>query len=269
MRTFGLIGFPLEHSFSQKYFTEKFEGENIGDAVFENFTLKDINDFPALVESKPSLCGLSVTIPHKQHIIKFLDKCDAAAEATGAVNCIKISRNENGKVKTAGFNTDIYGFEKSFRRLIKPHHEGALILGTGGAAQAVKSVMEKIGFKYYFVSRHNIDTSFFTERFRILGFNIPVFSDNVIGYADIDSSVLKEYNIIVNSTPAGMFPNVDTYPQIPYEHLTEKHLLYDLVYNPEETLFLKKGKEKGAQVKNGLEMLHLQAEKAWEIWNHQ
>lgn len=268
MRTFGLIGFSLEHSFSQKYFSEKFKRENIGDAGFKNFPLEKLDDFPILLKNNPKLHGLSVTIPYKKEIIKFLDKCDATAEAIGAVNCIKISRtadDEHPKLK--GFNTDAFGFEQSIRPLLKPHHDGALILGTGGAAQAVKFVLEKMSFKYYFVSRssHNVSSS--TIRGNILGFKFSDFPDDLIGYNDIDKSILKEYNIIINATPVGMFPNVDACPKIPYEHLTEKHLLYDLIYNPEETLFLKKGKEKGAQTKNGLEMLQLQAEKAWEIWN--
>ena len=267
MRTFGLIGYPLGHSFSQKYFTEKFERENISDATFQNFPLQNINDFPSLVQSKLSLSGLSVTIPYKQKVMAFLDKRDVLATSIGAVNCIKISRNEDGKVKTVGFNTDAYGFEQSLRPLIKPHHDGALILGTGGAALAIKFVLAKIGFKHYFVSRNNIKTDFMPAHLKISGFDIPVFEDKVIGYADINEEILNEYNIIVNSTPAGMFPDENSCPAIPYELLTEKHLLYDLIYNPEETLFLKNGKEQGAQVKNGLEMLQLQAEKAWEIWN--
>ncbi len=268
MRTFGLIGFPLTHSFSQKYFSEKFKRENINDAEFKNFPLENVNDFPKLIENNPSLRGLSVTIPHKQNVVKFLNEIGDVAKEVGAVNCIKISKAENGKVKTEGFNTDAYGFEKSFKPMLKPHHNRVLILGTGGAAQAVKFVLEKNGFKYYFVSRSSGNVIRDGFRVRILGFNISESRENLIGYAGITKSVLKEYNIIVNTTPVGMFPDADTCPPIPYDYLTEKHLLYDLVYNPEETLFLKKGKEKGAQIKNGLEMLQLQADKAWEIWNN-
>jgi shikimate dehydrogenase len=250
MRTFGLIGFPLTHSFSQKYFSEKFEKENITDAIFENFPLQDINDFPALIRSKPSLCGLSVTIPYKKDIIKFLDKRDAFAKAIGAVNCIKVGLTSVDRPPTLfGFNTDVYGFEKSLKPLLKKKYNNALILGTGGAAKAVAYVLQNLGIAYSFVSRN--------QR--------PAVSSS--SYSDLSKEIIATHTLIVNTTPLGMFPNVNQCPPIPYEHLTEKHLLYDLVYNPEETLFLKKGKEKGAQIKNGLEMLQLQADKAWEIWN--
>jgi len=243
MRTFGLIGFPLTHSFSQKYFSEKFKKENISDAEFKNFPLENINDFPRLLASNPTLCGLSVTIPHKQSMMRILIEMDTVARETGAVNCIKVSET------LTGFNTDVFGFEKSLLPLLKNHHTKALILGTGGAAKAVEYVLKKSGIEYLFISRSQKPEA------------------GNCSYNDLDNEIISSHPLIINTTPLGMFPDADSYPRIPYEHLTEKHLLYDLVYNPQETLFLKKGKEKGAQVKNGLEMLQLQADKAWEIWN--
>ena len=250
MRTFGLIGFPLGHSFSQKYFSEKFKRENITDAEFKNFPLENINDFPKLIENNPSLRGLSVTIPHKQSIIKFLNEVDDVVKEVGAVNCVKIHRTSDiGHRTSTGFNTDVFGFEKSLLPLLKSHHTKALILGTGGASKAVRYVLKKLGIEFSFVSRSEKPAS------------------NSYSYNDLSSEIISSHALIINTTPLGMFPDVNSCPPIPYQHLTEKHLLYDLIYNPEETLFLKKGKERGAQIKNGLEMLQLQADKAWEIWN--
>ncbi|HLG35142.1 MAG TPA: shikimate dehydrogenase [Bacteroidia bacterium] len=251
MKTFGLIGYPLSHSFSQQYFIEKFERENITDCEFKNFPLENINDFPVLLKNNPSLCGLSVTIPHKQSVRRFLDDVDDVARKVGAVNCIKINRkSENGKWKLLGFNTDVYGFEKSLVPLLKTHHERALILGTGGAAQAVARALINLNIDFLFLTRENHPKQL-----------------NRHSYSLVHDGYLMEHLIIINATPAGMFPNSNECPPIPYEYLTPQHLLYDLVYNPEETLFLRKGKEKGVLTKNGLEMLQLQAEKAWEIWN--
>ena len=243
MRTFGLIGYPLSHSFSQKYFTEKFEKENISDCEFRNFPLENLDDFSQLLKNNSALCGLSVTIPYKQRIIKYLAEVDDVAKQVGAVNCIRVGN------KLSGHNTDVFGFEKSLTPLLKPHHRNALILGTGGAANAVAFVLRKLSIKFLFVTRSRMVES------------------NSITYEALTPEVFSEHTLIINTTPLGMFPNVNECPPIPYELLSGKHLLYDLVYNPEETLFLRKGKEKGAQIKNGLEMLHLQAEKAWEIWN--
>ena len=245
MKTYGLIGYPLSHSFSQKYFTEKFVREHITDYEFKKFPLEDINNFPALIKNNPSLCGLSVTIPHKQNVMKFLDEMDESAKEVGAVNCIKIEQTKSKRQKTKGFNTDIFGFQQSLKPLLKRHHNRALILGTGGAAKAVAYILDISKIKFRLVSR----------------------TQNDFLYPDINQRVIEEYPLIINTTPLGMFPKVNECPNIPYEFLSSKHLLYDLTYNPEESLFLKKGKEKGAQIKNGLEMLHLQAEKAWEIWN--
>lgn len=249
MRTFGLIGYPLSNSFSQKYFTEKFERENLTDCEFKKFSLENSNDFPELLNSNPSLCGLSVTIPHKQSVMKFLDEVDDVAQKIGAVNCIRISKAESGGQNSVGYNTDVYGFEKSLKPLLKPQHAKALILGTGGGAKAVAYVLRKLKIDFVFLTRSQQQAA------------------RSISYKAITPEIISEHNIIINTTPLGMFPNINECPTIPYEHLTEKHLLYDLIYNPEETLFLRHGKEKGAQIKNGMEMLQLQAEKAWKIWN--
>lgn len=245
MKTYGLIGFPLLHSFSQKYFTEKFKKDTIADCEFKNLPLENINDFPALIESNPTLCGLSITIPHKQSVMKFLDEIDKSAKEIGAVNCIKRCKIEDGKWKMTGYNTDIFGFEKSLKPFLKSHHNKALILGTGGAAKAVSYILDKSKIEFRYVSR----------------------TSNHLSYTDLNQRIIQENLLIINTTSLGMFPNINDCPNIPYAFLSPKHLLYDLTYNPEETLFLKKGKEKGAQTKNGLEMLHLQAEKAWKIWN--
>lgn len=242
MKQFGLIGYPLSHSFSKKYFTDKFENEHISNCQYDNYPLKEINEFSDLV-ANTSLVGLNVTIPYKQAVIPFLNDLDAEAEAIGAVNTIQI---RNKKLK--GFNTDVYGFIESLMPFIlERNHLKALILGTGGASKAVTFGLKKLHIPYMYVSRHS--------------------RDNGMTYDALTIDLIKEHHLIINTTPLGMFPNVGTAPSIPYDGIGEEHILYDLVYNPEETLFLVKGKERGAQTKNGLEMLHLQAEKAWEIWN--
>ena len=248
MYIYGLIGFPLGHSFSKRYFMEKFEKMNLsGTHVYEKFELENINDFPALLKlQSPGLKGLNVTIPHKQNIITFLDSVDEAAVKIGAVNTIKIM--EDGTTK--GFNTDYWGFrwtlEKwKFFQEIKPRK--ALILGKGGAAKAVIQALQDLGLETQYVSRRK--------------------ENDTITYEELTEEVMKEHLLIVNTTPLGMFPKVDTCPEIPYDLLTNKHLLYDIVYNPSETMFLKKGLEHGIKgVHYGLEMLHQQAEKAWNIW---
>jgi shikimate dehydrogenase len=264
MRTFGLIGFPLSHSFSQKYFTEKFRKENITDCEFKNFPVEDINSLPSIIKVNPTLCGLSITTPHKEKVISLLNKVSQTANEIEAVNCIKIDKQNQLLV---GYNTDCEGFEESLKPLLQPHHTKALILGTGGAAKAVAHVLDRLKIKFRFVSRDKTRFSFGTPNERILGFSVDLFGVSNYEYEDIPKSKISEYTLIINATPLGMFPNVNECPNIPYDFLSPEHLLYDLTYNPEESLFLKKGKEKGAQIKNGLEMLHLQAEKAWEIWN--
>lgn len=243
----GLIGYPLTHSFSAKYFAEKFEKENIKGFTYENFEIPKIEDFPDIIKNNPEITGLNVTIPYKEQIIPFLDELDEEALQIGAVNTIKVIRKK-GVVKLKGYNTDIYGFRETLKPLLKMHHYKALILGTGGAAKAVEYVLNKIGLDILYISRN------------------PK-SENEKGYEELNGVAIKNFPVIVNSTPLGMYPKIDTCPPLPYDHLTEDNLLYDLIYNPSETLFLQKGAEKGAITQNGLEMLKLQAEKAWEIWN--
>jgi len=263
MKTYGLVGFPLSHSFSQKYFLEKFSREHISDCEFKNFPLEDINDFHILIKKNPTLRGLSITIPHKQNIIKYLDEVDKSAKEIGAVNCIKRWQTADGKWQMAGYNTDILGFAESLKPLLQACHSKALILGTGGASKAVAFVLNKLNIEYVFVTRNA--TPFQEEHYNPtrVGFKENWYME----YDELGDDVVSSHTLIINTTPLGMFPNINECPDIPYQFLSSKHLLYDLTYNPEESLFLKKGKEKGAQIKNGLEMLHIQAEKAWEIWN--
>lgn len=244
MRTFGLIGYPLSHSFSARFFGEKFERESIGDSAYCLFPLADIAELsPLLVEKEP--LGLNVTIPYKVSVLPFVDELDPAAAEIGAVNCLKITYPED-KAVIKGYNTDAYGFEASLSPLLQAHHKKALIFGDGGAASAVKYVLRNLGISFISVLRKP--------------------TPGGILYEDLDESILTEHPLLINTTPLGTFPNVDACPDIPYQFVTEKHLAYDLVYNPEETLFLKMVKEKGGKTKNGQEMLQLQAERSWEIW---
>lgn len=258
MKKFGLIGYPLGHSFSKKYFTEKFEREGLTDCTYELFPLENISDVQKLISSEPELCGLNVTIPHKIGIMYYLDSITPEAKAIDAVNCIKIINHKpvesfftgeftSMKVRLEGHNTDAYGFETSLKPLLQKHHNKALVLGTGGASRAVAYVLDKLGIDFKIVSRRSIRKQ--------------------ISYAQITPAVMKERLLIINTTPLGMLPDVTTCPDIPYDLITEKHLLYDLVYNPLETEFMKRGREKGAAVINGEQMLYLQAEKAWDVWN--
>ncbi len=246
MRTFGIIGFPLSHSFSKKYFDDKFLKENIPDSEFRVFEMENVLGIKDFIANHPNLYGLSVTIPHKEIILNYLDEIDEDAKNIGAVNCIKISQ-KNNKPFLSGFNTDTYGFENSLKPLLKPHHKKALILGTGGAAKAVAFTLDKLGIDYLFITRK------------------PTGCKH-IRYSILHEGILNDHSLIINTTPLGMFPNIDSFPDIPYQFISDKHLLFDLTYNPEETLFLKKGKEKGASIKNGLKMLHLQADRAYGIW---
>lgn len=245
MQKYGLVGYPLKHSFSIGYFNEKFSSEKI-EAEYINFEIPDINNFPEIIEAKPNLHGLNVTIPYKEKVIPYLDELDKQAAAIGAVNVIKIIRNKGGKPKLIGYNSDIIGFTQSIQPLLQSHHKKALILGTGGASKAVFHGLKNLGIEAKFVSR--------TARFGMLT------------YEELNAEIIKEYTVIVNCTPVGMYPKVDACPDIPYEAITSEHLLYDLLYNPNITLFMKKGEAKGAVTKNGLEMLLLQAFAAWEIW---
>jgi len=242
MRHFGIIGNPLSHSFSPAYFSQKFAQEHI-QATYEAFPLASITDLPDLLRDHP-LSGLNVTIPYKTSILPYLNEISPAAAEIGAVNCLKIDGNH-----LSGFNTDHYGFSESLQPLLLPHHQRALILGTGGAAQAVQYALKQLNIPFTSVSRTASD------------------ADNIITYGSIDQAVMEQHQIIINTSPLGMFPLVDDYPPIPYEFLGERHLLYDLIYNPAITRFLRKGKQRKATIKNGLEMLHLQAERSWGIWN--
>lgn len=241
MRLFGLVGYPLSHSFSPGYFTKKFREAKI-DAEYRLFPLEDIQHFPALIEGYPQLSGLNVTIPYKEMVIPYLDTLDNTAMAIGAVNCI---RTNNGRLE--GFNTDAAGFFQSISPLLQGHHTRALILGTGGAAKAIEYILCSHGIECLLVSR------------------FPG-NKNVI-YNDIDRQTIENHSLIINATPLGMFPDTQHKPPIPYEFITGRHLLYDVVYNPAETIFLKLGKERGAVVKNGYDMLVNQAEASWNIWN--
>ncbi len=247
MRVFGIIGYPLGHSWSAKFFAEKFQREGIHDAVYKMFPLRSIEDFPKLVEAEPHLIGLNVTIPYKEKVIKYLDKLEGAAAENKAVNVIRFNRS-GSRLKLTGYNTDVAGFEQSLLDEGITLAQKALVLGTGGASKAVTWVLKKHGCDYLMVSRK------------------PA-GENTIGYYELTEKIIKERTLIINATPLGMLPDTDTYPPIPYQWLGQGHVLFDLVYNPPETLFLKKGKEKGCKTVNGNGMLISQATKAWEIWN--
>ena len=244
MKTYGIIGYPLTHSFSQQYFTEKIAKEGIANAFFHNFPLTNIEEFPALLSDHLSLKGLAVTIPYKEKVLKYVSNLSAEVTEIGAANCIRINGDE-----LMAFNTDIIGFEKSFVRHLKPQHTKALILGTGGASKAVQYVLKKLGIEFLIVSRNA--------------------AENSIPYADITEAIIQDHNIIINSTPMGMSPAENTCPDISYNLLTADHYLYDLVYAPAKTLFLQKGEKQGATIENGFEMLIIQAEINWEIWNEE
>jgi len=247
MRLFGLIGFPLSHSFSGSYFEKKFANENITDATYRLFPLEDISALYALIENHPELSGFNVTIPYKVAVLPFLDNLSQEAASIGAVNCVKINRTPSG-ISLTGHNTDTCGFRKSLLPFLKPFHQKALVLGSGGAAKAVCYSLHEMGIQYTMVSRSK------KENIQLL-------------YNELTNEVIAENLVIINTTPAGMYPNVEYYPEIPYKLLGNKHVLFDLIYNPAETLFMKRGRDAGATVLNGLQMLELQAEKSWEIWN--
>lgn len=247
MQKYGLIGYPLRHSFSIGYFNEKFRAESI-DAEYLNFEIPSINDFMEIIHENPTLAGLNVTIPYKELVIPYLNELEKDTAAIGAVNVIKIIRRK-GKIRLVGYNSDIIGFTQSIEPLLQPHHKKALILGTGGSSKAVFHGLKNLGIEGIFVSRTKG-----TQK-------------DVITYEEITPGIMQEYTVIVNCTPVGMYPKVDFCPDIPYDLLTPDHLLYDLLYNPNITQFMKRGEARGAVTKNGLEMLLLQAFAAWEIWN--
>jgi len=247
MRKFGLIGYPLGHSFSKKYFTEKYERENIDNCIYNNYPLENIDDFKKLVSEEEELVGLNVTIPYKEQVIKYLDDLDDNAREIGAVNTIKISRQRKS-FSLKGYNTDAYGFEQPLKDVITQNQKKALVLGTGGASKAVAWVLKSMNIEYKFVSRNPKST-------------------DVLSYGQLNEELIHQFKIIVNTSPIGMHPKEHLAPDIPYGGIGSQHILYDLIYNPEETKFLSFGKDKNAIVINGLPMLYFQAEKAWEIWN--
>lgn len=247
MRFFGLIGKSLEHSFSPVYFKEKFEREGIQDSYYQLFPLKTIDEFNQLINDFSELTGVNVTIPYKKSIIPFLDEIDENAKEINAVNTIKFERI-NSKLVLKGFNTDYLGFVDSLKPYLKDYHKSALILGTGGGSAAVAYALKKMGINYIKVSRNPVR--------------------EVLSYNELTEEIIREYNLIINTTPLGMFPDIETYPQIPYSAISKDHILFDLIYNPTKTVFLKKGQEKGATIINGSEMLISQAEYAWKIWNN-
>ena len=241
MRRYGLIGRTLTHSFSKNYFTKKFEEGNIADCVYDNFELATINDFPQLLQKLPDLKGLNITIPYKEDILPLLTDSNSIVKEIGACNCIRL----DGEAVT-GYNTDVIGFWRSLQPQLMPHHKKALILGTGGAAKAIRYVLQQLGIDYRMVSRRK--------------------GLEEMGYEDLGEEALAEYHLVINTTPLGMYPNVNADPPIPYEYLTSKHFLYDVIYNPAKTKFLAEGEKRGAQICNGYEMLIEQAEESWRIW---
>ena len=242
MKLFGLIGFPLSHSFSEKFFSEKFEREDIEDCKYELYPLENIEDIRLLFEVNKDLKGLNVTIPYKESVIEYLDDLDDIAQKIGAINCIKID-----EIQRVGYNTDYAGFRDSLKPLLKKHHTQALVLGTGGASKAVMYALQELGISTTLVSRKTGAAQ--------------------LTYADINKEIIDNHTIIINCSPVGMYPDINQCPDIPYQFINSAHILYDLVYNPGKTMFLQHGEKQGATIKNGLEMLELQAEYAWEIWN--
>jgi shikimate dehydrogenase len=240
-RVFGLIGFPLSHSFSRSYFTQKFKDLGLSDCTYQNFELENIEDFPNVIKLNPDLRGLNVTIPHKEKVISFLDEMDDSAQKVGAVNVIKINKD-----RLVGYNSDFFGFRESIAKLLPERAVKALILGTGGSSKAVCVALSELNIEYELVSR------------------TP--GQGQINYGEANA-LLSDHHIVINTTPLGMSPNTDFFPPIDYSRIGQDHLLFDLIYNPEQTRFLEKGFQAGARIMNGLEMLELQAERSWEIWN--
>jgi shikimate dehydrogenase len=242
-KKYGLVGKNISYSFSKKHFTEKFAAYHFDNCEYLNFDITSVKEFPEILSKTKGLRGLNVTIPYKEEIIPYLDSLSKNAKKIGSVNTIVINKQK----ELIGYNTDFYGFKKSLKPLLESHHTKALILGTGGASKGVAFALKKLNIEYDFVSRN-------PDEFQI-------------SYDEIDAALFEEYSIVINTTPVGTFPNIEDCPIIDYNLLTEKHIVFDLVYNPEESMFLKKAKEQGAITKNGYEMLVFQAEKAWKIWN--
>jgi len=247
MRTYGLIGYPLSHSFSPGYFKEKFQKEQI-QADYKLFPIKDISEFPELVRKNPYLCGLNVTIPYKEAVQPYLNEIKGEAQAIKAVNTI-VFKQTHSTLKLVGYNTDAYGFENTIKPYLTKHHTKALIFGTGGSSKTVSYVLHNLHIKHFFVTRRQKNNS------------------NIITYHDLTADMVKEHKLLINTTPVGMYPEVNQKPAIPYDGINSAHLLFDLIYNPSETAFLQEGKKRNAMTENGLNMLRLQAEKSWAIWN--
>ena len=241
MKRYGLLGRTLKHSFSKAYFTKKFAELGLTDYSYDNFELAAATEFPLLLERHPDLCGVNVTIPYKEDVLAFLTTQNKIVQEIQACNCIKIDGKE-----CIGFNTDVIGFQKSLEPQLQSHHTKALILGTGGASKAIAYVLQQLGINYHFVSRQK--------------------TANTIGYDEVDAERLASHHLIINTTPLGMFPAVDDAPALPYELLTDKHFLFDIIYNPATTKFLANGEKRGAQIANGEQMLIEQAEESWRIW---
>ncbi|NLV19295.1 MAG: shikimate dehydrogenase [Bacteroidetes bacterium] len=246
MRKYGLIGYPLGHSFSKKYFTEKFRRENISDCSYDNYPVESIDILPVILENDPEISGLNVTIPWKTDVLKYLNVKEPCLDEIGAANVLKISRKDSSVI-ISGFNSDVYGIRESLLPFINAELKGALVLGTGGAAKAVIYVLKSLGLNVINVSRTR--------------------KTGILQYEDVDKELIEKTSIIVNTTPLGMYPDISSLPAINYGLLNENHILFDLVYNPEMTLFLKRGEERGCKIITGLKMLFLQAERSWEIWN--
>lgn len=242
MRLYGLLGYPLTHSFSQNYFAKKFEAESVQDARYENFSFASIDDLETQLFQKNNLCGFNITIPYKKTILPFLHEQTEPVKEMGACNCVHIKDG-----KRIGYNTDIIGFAHSLKPFIRKHHTHALILGTGGAAAAVEYVLRKAGIFYQFVSRAKSETT--------------------ITYEELSETIMQQYLLIINTSPVGQYPNIDEAPHLPYQYIGANHHLFDLIYNPVETKFLQLGREQGASTQNGQEMLVIQAEESWRIWN--
>lgn len=248
MKKLGLIGYPLGHSFSKKYYLSKFEQESITNINYDLYPITSIEKFPALYEADSHFYGFNVTIPYKQDIIKYLDELSEEAKEIGAVNCIRIIRKDDN-VHLKGYNTDSYGFEESLKPLLNSQYKKALVFGNGGAAKAVLYTLKKLGIVFKTVSRNKQNGDYI--------------------YSELTQEQIAEHQILINCSPVGTFPNIDEAPSIPYDGVSKDHLLYDLIYNPEETMFLKEGKKRGARIKNGYEMLIKQADKNWDIWNEE
>ena len=245
MPKFGLVGFPLKNTFSKDFFIAKFSTLGLNDFSYENFSIENIDQITNVLKSNPDIGGFNVTIPYKESILNFLDEIDESAKTIGAVNCVKV----NSQSKLIGFNSDAFGFEKTIIPIIKDGHQKALILGTGGVAKAVAYVLKNLHIDFKFVSRK------------------LSLQSSTIQFQNLNSEIITSSTLIINCTPVGMFPNPNEFPNIPFQFISSKHFCYDLIYLPEKTLFLEKCETQGASIKSGLEMLHLQAEKSWEIWN--